>query len=337
VLGQAHTPHRRPWVGVALAAAVVAVVAVSAAGASHGGTGSLRARDSAIVAKSRAAVLDLYALDRRLGAAQARLATLEKQELALAAQRNVLARQLAVAGKSTRIAQAQLNTLLRRLYEQGNVEPIDVVFGATSLDDAMSGLDNLDTTARANRAVLQRLATARRQLLRVRKTLSSRASALTAARREAEATAAALLHTRTARSAYVASLAAERRLTESEIARVVAESRAATQRSVSLTPTPGAHLVVTPFSVSGQGQLTVSATGYAIHGRTASGLPTGYGVVAVDPSVIPLGTHMTIPGYGDAVAADVGPAIVGARLDLWFPTLAQARAWGRRTVTITLH
>ena len=67
------------------------------------------------------------------------------------------------------------------------------------------------------------------------------------------------------------------------------------------------------------------------------GCPVGWGVVAVDPSVIPLGTHMTIPGYGEAVAADTGGAIIGATIDLWFPTVAQANAWGRRAVTITLH
>ena len=44
---------------------------------------------------------------------------------------------------------------------------------------------------------------------------------------------------------------------------------------------------------------------------TASGLPVGWGVVAVDPSVIPLGTHMTVPGYGEAVAADTGCADQG--------------------------
>ena len=53
--------------------------------------------------------------------------------------------------------------------------------------------------------------------------------------------------------------------------------------------------------------------------------------------MIPLGTGMTIPGYGSGVAADTGGAIQGASIDLWFPTVAQARAWGRRTVTIALH
>jgi 3D (Asp-Asp-Asp) domain-containing protein len=92
-----------------------------------------------------------------------------------------------------------------------------------------------------------------------------------------------------------------------------------------------------PTTAAQGGTLTVSSTGYSLKGHTATGLPVGWGIVAVDPSVIPLGTKLTIPGYGEGVAADVGSGVHGATIDLWFPTLAQARAWGRRTVTITLH
>jgi 3D (Asp-Asp-Asp) domain-containing protein len=83
--------------------------------------------------------------------------------------------------------------------------------------------------------------------------------------------------------------------------------------------------------------LTVTATGYSLSGHTSTGLPVGVGVVAVDPTVIPLGTRLTIPGYGEGVAADTGTAVQGNTIDLWFRSLADAMAWGRRTVTITLH
>jgi Uncharacterized protein conserved in bacteria len=53
--------------------------------------------------------------------------------------------------------------------------------------------------------------------------------------------------------------------------------------------------------------------------------------------VIPLGTRLTIPGYGEGIASDTGGSVRGTTIDLWFPSLAQAAAWGRRTVTITLH
>jgi 3D (Asp-Asp-Asp) domain-containing protein len=83
--------------------------------------------------------------------------------------------------------------------------------------------------------------------------------------------------------------------------------------------------------------LRVSAIGYTLRGRTASGLPTRRGIAAVDPRVIPLGTRLFVPGYGNAVAADTGGAVRGHVIDLWFETNAQARAWGRRTVVITLR
>jgi 3D (Asp-Asp-Asp) domain-containing protein len=96
--------------------------------------------------------------------------------------------------------------------------------------------------------------------------------------------------------------------------------------------------VAAPKSAPAGGRsITVSSTGYSLPGHTATGIPVGWGVVAVDPALIPLGTRMTIPGYGEGVAADTGSAVRGAMIDLWFPTLAQALAWGRRTVTITLH
>ncbi len=52
---------------------------------------------------------------------------------------------------------------------------------------------------------------------------------------------------------------------------------------------------------------------------TASGSILDYGVVAVDPSVIPLGTKMCIPGYGIGVALDTGGGITGNRIDLGYP------------------
>jgi 3D (Asp-Asp-Asp) domain-containing protein len=82
--------------------------------------------------------------------------------------------------------------------------------------------------------------------------------------------------------------------------------------------------------------MTVYATGYCLKGTTATGLPVGPGIVATDPSVIPLGTRMTIPGYGEGVAADTGSGIRGRMIDVWIKSCAAAAAFGR-AVTITFH
>lgn len=55
------------------------------------------------------------------------------------------------------------------------------------------------------------------------------------------------------------------------------------------------------------------------YGLTATGVPVTQGIVAVDPSVIPLGTRLFIPGYGNAVAADTGGGIRGDMIDLGYP------------------
>ncbi|HET6274534.1 MAG TPA: 3D domain-containing protein [Candidatus Cybelea sp.] len=69
-------------------------------------------------------------------------------------------------------------------------------------------------------------------------------------------------------------------------------------------------------------------------GMTAIGRRAGYGIVAVDPRVIPLGTHLYIPGYGVAIAGDTGGAIVGNRIDLGFDSLRDAMLFGRRGVKV---
>jgi len=84
-------------------------------------------------------------------------------------------------------------------------------------------------------------------------------------------------------------------------------------------------------------RLRVDAVAYHLPGRTASGLQVRKGVVAVDPALIPLGTRLFVPGYGKAIAADVGAEIKGRIIDLWMPSTAEAREWGRRTVVITVY
>lgn len=69
-------------------------------------------------------------------------------------------------------------------------------------------------------------------------------------------------------------------------------------------------------------------------GITASGMLARYGVVAVDPNVIPLGTRLYIPGYGEAIAADTGGAIRGHMIDLCMEDYGSAIAFGRHDIQV---
>jgi uncharacterized protein YabE (DUF348 family) len=69
------------------------------------------------------------------------------------------------------------------------------------------------------------------------------------------------------------------------------------------------------------------------YGRTATGVIVTYGIVAVDPNVIPLGTRMFIPGYGYGVAADTGGAVKGHIIDLGYPD-GVAVGWQSRWLDI---
>ncbi|MGL5548312.1 MAG: G5 domain-containing protein [Culicoidibacterales bacterium] len=106
---------------------------------------------------------------------------------------------------------------------------------------------------------------------------------------------------------------------------------------------------------STQQQLTLEMSGYSIEGTcgtgaciTASGYNIGtspyynhpvYGqirIVATDPSVVPMGSIIEIAGFGKAIALDTGGYIIGNRLDLLFATDAEAIAWGRANISVTV-
>lgn len=63
-------------------------------------------------------------------------------------------------------------------------------------------------------------------------------------------------------------------------------------------------------------------------GVTASGKVAKRGTIAADPKVYKFGTKLYIPGYGEGVVEDIGGAIKGQHIDIWFPTHAEARKWG---------
>lgn len=99
---------------------------------------------------------------------------------------------------------------------------------------------------------------------------------------------------------------------------------------------------ITAPSGDGGTSLTVSATAYSSDNGLGFITATGINLhqnpmcIAVDPSVIPLGKMVEVPGYGIAIAGDTGGAIKGNIIDVHLPTTAQAQAWGRKTIQINV-
>lgn len=94
-----------------------------------------------------------------------------------------------------------------------------------------------------------------------------------------------------------------------------------------------------PVSVKENTSFNVVATGYTpgdpgCTGITYTGTKASRGTIAVDPSVIPFGTKLYIPGYGYGVAADTGGAIKGHKIDLCYDTRTEALNWGIQNVTV---
>ncbi|QHJ69383.1 LysM peptidoglycan-binding domain-containing protein [Planococcus halotolerans] len=92
-------------------------------------------------------------------------------------------------------------------------------------------------------------------------------------------------------------------------------------------------------------EMTVSATAYTAYctgcsGITATGIDLrsnpNQKVIAVDPTVIPLGSTVWVEGYGTAIAGDTGGAIKGNKIDVFIPSRDAALQWGRKNVTIKI-
>jgi 3D (Asp-Asp-Asp) domain-containing protein/septal ring factor EnvC (AmiA/AmiB activator) len=320
----------------------------------------LRARAAELDAAEQSARVELFALESNLTRAQTALAGVEAQLTAVERARASSKRQLGAARKTLAAAEEELADQVRTLYLQEQPDVLELFLTASSIEDAIASIDALERSADATTGVVDQARAARARVARLLHTLTARREELRGLRAAAAAKTQELESARTERIAYIEGLRAQQVLTEQQIAEAVAAAEAAqaaaTLETAKAQAAPsissiGAQTVVSapapppppqpqpsPQAPVASGRtLTVVATAYTTRGTTATGIPAGPGVVAVDPSVIPLGSRLTIPGYGEGVAADTGGAIQGLRIDLWVATAAEAAQWQWKTVTIKVH
>jgi cystine transport system substrate-binding protein len=261
---------------------------------------------------------------------------------------------------SQEAVRGQLADRLRFLYRSGDVDTVAVLLTATSLDDALGRLDALRRLTQEDTRLITDMQAAEAEVARTLGRLRTAEATLATEAERARAERRRLSAAVGDRRSVVADLAARRRLTAARLVALQAAAREADRRAaevarrreqaraaapVAAEPDPPAEdpgaaapspPPSTPEPAEAGGTFEVEATAYTLRGATATGVPTQRGVCAVDPAVIPLGTRFEVSGYGSCVAADTGGAIVGRRIDVWVATNAEASAWGRRVVTVTL-
>ena len=328
---------------VVLSAAAVGATLAAAGSAENAGelerrAEALRRENASLQAGTQAVAGDVIAIERRLSQAQAELATFRARAAEVRAQRRAVAAELGVARSSLRAVFRALARRLQAVYEEGETDTLAVILGAGSLDAALNAIETLDLAATQDEDLIAKARSASTRLASLNRRLAGRERELEQLAAARVAAAASLADARSQRLRTIAALRSSSKSNAAEIAAL--ETRARTLAAAAPPAPLGAPVAgappIQPGETSRVRSLTVMATAYSLPGRTASGRPVGWGAVAVDPSVIPMGSRLSIPGYGLGVAADTGSAIRGAKIDLWFPTVAEARAWGAQVVTITI-
>jgi len=328
-------------VGIALPTAVTGAPSDKSAA-------SLRAHRAQLEQRSHNALLELYSIETQLERARTQIAALDQEKARLERESASLRVSLKLAHRTIAATRRTLADRARALYESGEVnDPIAILLGAESIDDAVTRLEGLEQITNQQNAILHQSQETQSKLLRLKANLERRQASLDRLRYRAQASTRSLEAARSTKASTIHRLTSERALTGRQLADLSAQAtRAATtsikkesgsKPSTSTSPTTVTTPAPSTTPTSGGRQLTVSSTCYCLRGTTASGLPVGPGIIATDPTVIPLGTRVFVPGYGKAVAADTGSAVKGNTIDLWVASCAQARAYGRRPVTITVY
>jgi cystine transport system substrate-binding protein len=338
-------------VALASCAAVLIGIALPAAvtGAPGGRRASLSAQRTQLERRSHNALLELYSIETRLERAKARVALLDGQKVRLARESASARTGLRLAQRAIAATRRALGARARALYESGDTnDPIAIMLGAQSIDDAVTRLETIRQIANQQSLILRRAQQTQSELSRLKNDLARREAELNRLRGAAQASVQNLEDARAARGDTIHRLSSQRALTNRQLANLSTqathaatkslqtESKSTATHTTTTTATSGGTPPSTGGSVTKGQHLTVSATSYCLTGSTASGLPVGPGIMATDPSVIPLGTRAYVPGYGNAVAADTGSAVNGLTIDLWVASCKKAAAYGRQTLTITI-
>ena len=179
-----------------LAAALAAGALITASTPSRGDAEtapSLRTEAATLARSESAAVLELYAAESSLGArSDPRCRSSRARSERLAEDERSVQRQTEIVRRSLLASQQRVAVLLRALYIQGEPDPISVILGATSLDEAMAGIEGLSRATAQNERLVGEAEQQTRRLGGLENRLAEERERLTAAQLAVRAGAARL-------------------------------------------------------------------------------------------------------------------------------------------------
>ena len=302
------------------------------------------------------AVFDLLVLERKLATTERRLAEAESERARLASRLATAVDDRDRAQRDLATTRTRLTARLRATYMLGDLGWLDYLAGSADVRQLVDRASLLSRVLIAEARLAEEIDRARTVAVQAETSLRQATAAQAGLVSEARTLRGHLEEAHTDQSRLAARLG-------DRLAKAQADARTAQARMDAINrqngggspsgggtgastggsgPSAGSETRATTRTTTGSTtpragrQLTVRATAYALPGTTATGVGVRYGIIAVDPRVIPLGTRLYVPGYGEGIAADTGGAVKGNRIDVWLPSQAQAEEWGVKTITITI-
>lgn len=222
---------------------------------------------------------------------------------------------------------------VRAMYISGVDGYMDILLSSNNLDDFISRISMITKIMGFDRQIIDKLNEEKQAISNQKEVLSNEHDKLEALKTSNETTLSKLNQT-IEEQKYLLSKATTKEQNLMAAQKAAAFKQFAFSGSKDFTLSRG--MVTSP---SYSQVLNIEATAYSGDGITASGTPTrrdigGYSTIAVDPRVIPLGSRVYVEGYGYAIADDIGGAIKGNIIDLFFPSESEAQNWGRRSVRV---
>lgn len=236
--------------------------------------------------------------------------------------------------------QGVLEKRLTSAYKNDDMGYLEVVMGAGDFSDFLNRVDMVNKIAEEDEKLIDSYRDTKASLEKELADLAAKREELVTIETDLRNAEQQMLDSQAEQQAYISSLegqmaanAGQLEQLRAEAAQIEANMYNIQNQSGGSSSGGGGGYNPPP---SGGSSISVTATAYCLTGRTATGMPAGPGVIAVDPGVIPLGSQVYVSGYGNAIAADTGGAIRGNKIDVWLPC-GDAYAWGVRTVTVTIY